>query len=129
MAPTKIQAFLHSLGNPELKQRESDLSVRPARSPWYWLEIAADFCCDRRMKRIFPVICLLSCLIAGHSFAGSATWSANPVSGDWNTAANWTPQTVPNGPNDVATFANSNVTRISFSANTEIGQIIFASGA
>jgi hypothetical protein len=29
------------------------------------------------------------------SLAGSATWDQNPTSGDWNAAANWTPQTVP----------------------------------
>jgi len=45
--------------------------------------------------------------------AGSATWKPNPTSGDWNTAANWTPATVPNGPDDVATFAQSNVKAIS----------------
>jgi hypothetical protein len=28
----------------------------------------------------------------------SAQWNFNPVSGDWNTAANWTPTTVPDGP-------------------------------
>jgi autotransporter-associated beta strand protein len=36
--------------------------------------------------------------------AGSATWSLTPQSGDWYNAANWVPETVPNGPNDVATF-------------------------
>jgi autotransporter-associated beta strand protein len=81
------------------------------------------------MKKLFPVIHVLSGLIAVHSFAASATWSANPISGDWNTAANWVPATVPNGPTDVATFANSNVTSVSFSANTEVSQIIFTSDA
>lgn len=37
--------------------------------------------------------------------ADSTTWDLNPTSGDWNTAANWTPTTVPNGPTDIATFA------------------------
>ena len=37
-------------------------------------------------------------------FAGSATRSASPATGDWNTAANWSPATVPNGASDVATF-------------------------
>ena len=61
--------------------------------------------------------------------AGSATWSANPISGDWNTAANWTPNTVPNGPNDVATFAASNQTDVTISASTEVNQLIFSPGA
>ncbi len=45
--------------------------------------------------------------------AGSATWDLNPTSGDWNTAANWTPMTVPNGPADIATFALSELTTVS----------------
>src|SRR5690242_21029793 len=94
-----------------------------------WLEITADFCCDGRMKRLFPVFCSLSCLIAAHSFAGSATWSTNPVSGDWNTAANWTPNTVPDGPTDIATFSTSNVTTISLSGAIEVAEIVFNSGA
>src|SRR5438552_1023378 len=46
------------------------------------------------------------------SLAGSATWATNPTSGDWNSAANWTPNTVPNGTSDVATFGASNVTNV-----------------
>jgi autotransporter-associated beta strand protein len=81
------------------------------------------------MKSLFPIICLCSWLIAAHSFAGSATWSANPVSGDWNTAANWTPNTVPNGPEDVAIFGSSALTAPSVSAATEVSGIIFDVGA
>jgi autotransporter-associated beta strand protein len=62
-------------------------------------------------------------------FAGSATWNLNPTSSDWNTAANWTPATVPNGPFDVATFASSNQPAISLSADIEINEIICNSGA
>src|SRR5438105_15915212 len=47
-----------------------------------------------------------------HSLAGSATWSNNPSSGDWNTASNWVPNTVPNGTSDVATFGESGVTDV-----------------
>ena len=60
--------------------------------------------------------------------AGSATWDLNPASGDWNTAANWTPMTVPNGAGDVATFGLSNTTTVSISANTEVNAIVFAPG-
>src|SRR6266478_9139969 len=63
------------------------------------------------------------------SQAASATWSTNPSSGDWNTAANWVPMTVPNGPNDTATFQASNQTFVSLSADTEVNGIIFSSGA
>src|SRR5947208_15938786 len=54
---------------------------------------------------------------ASSAFAGSATWNLNPTSGDWNTATNWTPATVPNGPNDTATFDVSNITDVFVSAN------------
>src|SRR2546425_13164045 len=63
------------------------------------------------------------------AFAGSATWKTNPGSGDWNTAANWTPATVPNGPVDIATFAFSNITNVSVSAEIEVDSIVFTSGA
>ncbi len=61
--------------------------------------------------------------------AGSATWSLNPVSSDWNTAANWSPATVPNGPADPATFDVSNTTGVSLSATTEVSEIVFNPGA
>ena len=61
--------------------------------------------------------------------AASATWSANPPSGDWNSASNWVPMTVPNGPSDIATFQTSNQTFVSLSADTEVNGIIFNSGA
>jgi autotransporter-associated beta strand protein len=64
-----------------------------------------------------------------NAFAGSATWKASPATGDWNTAANWTPNTVPNGPSDTATFASSNKTGVSISANTEVNTIVFNAGA
>jgi hypothetical protein len=59
------------------------------------------------------------------AFADSATWKLNPTSGDWNTATNWTPETVPNGPSDTATFATSNTTEVSFSATVEVNGIVF----
>ena len=62
--------------------------------------------------------------------AGSATWSSNPGSGDWNTAANWTPPTgYPNGAGDTATFDVSNTTAVSLSASVQVDGIIFNSGA
>jgi autotransporter-associated beta strand protein len=63
-------------------------------------------------------------------YAGSATWSTKPASNDWNTAANWMPATVPNGPTDVATFAGSSITSLRFSAvMTEVAAIVFNPGA
>jgi len=37
-------------------------------------------------------------------YAGSATWSLNATTGDWNTATNWTPPTVPNATIDTRHF-------------------------
>lgn len=66
---------------------------------------------------------------ANHAWAGSATWNLDPTSGDWNTAANWTPLSVPNGPSDIATFAESNQTTISISEPTEVSELAFTAGA
>ena len=64
------------------------------------------------------------------SFAGSATWATNPTSGDWNTAANWTPSTVPNSTTDVATFGASNVTNLTITnASVNLDSAVFNSGA
>ena len=62
-------------------------------------------------------------------YADSATWNLNPTSGQWNTATNWTPATIPNGPADVATFSVSNQTSVSTSADTEVSSIIFEPAA
>ena len=61
--------------------------------------------------------------------AGSATWNLNPTSGDWNTAANWTPATVPNGLSDIATFEASNTTDVSLSSSVTLNGITFEAGA
>ena len=66
---------------------------------------------------------------ASSSFAGSATWLANPASMDWNTAANWTPGGPPNGPSDTATFDVSTITGVSILADTEVSGIVFDAGA
>jgi hypothetical protein len=72
----------------------------------------------------------LSLLDARGAAAGSATWNLTPTGGgNWNTAANWTPNTVPNGPTDGASFGVSNTTGVSLSANTEVSGIVFNSGA
>ena len=60
--------------------------------------------------------------------AGSATWNLNPLSGDWNTPANWTPATVPNSAVDVASFSVSNQTSVSLSANAQ-AIVTFNAGA
>src|SRR6266576_3851590 len=62
---------------------------------------------------------------ASSTFAGSATWKASPATDDWNTAANWTPRTVPNGPADTATFSRSNQTGVFIALDTEVNGIVF----
>ena len=68
-------------------------------------------------------------LVSAAAYADSAQWNLNPASGDWNTASNWTPMTVPDGPADMATFALSNTTNVSISEDTEVNGIIFTSAA
>ena len=72
---------------------------------------------------------VLISLLTDHAQAGTATWKRNPRSGDWNTKTNWRPATVPNGSADTATFAPSNTTAISISANTELNGITFTAAA
>jgi autotransporter-associated beta strand protein len=73
-------------------------------------------------------LALVSFLIAS-SLHAAPIWDPNPGSGDWNTAANWTPATVPNGAADTATFALSKTTHVSISANTKVNGITFTPAA
>ena len=73
--------------------------------------------------------CSLMFVLPTLTYAISTQWDLDPISGDWNTAANWTPNDVPNGPADIATFGLSNTTDVSISANTEVNSIIFNSAA
>jgi autotransporter-associated beta strand protein len=73
--------------------------------------------------------CALIFFVPSVTYAVSAQWDLDPISGDWNTAANWTPMGVPNGPNDVATFGLSNTTAISISSQTTVNGITFVPGA
>jgi hypothetical protein len=73
--------------------------------------------------------CSLPFLLPTLTYATSAQWDLDPMSGDWNTAANWTPNGVPNGPSDTATFDLSNTTDVSISEDTEVNGITFTSAA
>jgi len=73
------------------------------------------------------VVLVAVCLGTVAAHAQDATWLATPVSGNWNTAANWTPATVPTG---TATFGASNTTTITFSTTfTSVGTLQFNAGA
>src|SRR6266480_1100931 len=83
-----------------------------------------------RLPLALVYLCFVAVIGVSNSVrAGSATWDLNPGSGDWNTAANWTPMTVPNGAADTATFALSNITNVSISANTQVNRITFTVSA
>ncbi len=85
-----------------------------------------------RLCRFISFVALWSALILSLNLrpaeAGSATWNFLPFNGDWNTAMNWTPPTVPNGPGDTATFGVSSHTSVSLSADTEVDSIVFNPG-
>jgi hypothetical protein len=81
-----------------------------------------------KIKLIVFLILTFSFILS--AAAGSATWNLDPASGDWNMAANWTPATVPNGPDDVATFSLSNQTSVSiFGVEIELSSLVFDPGA
>ncbi len=72
------------------------------------------------------MVLTLSLGVLSAVYAGSATWSTNPGTGDWNTAANWSPRTVPNGPADTATFPNSNTANPVIHSSVELDALVFA---
>lgn len=77
-----------------------------------------------------PLALLAVFLGAGPLFAGSATWLPSPSTGNWTTAANWSPATVPSSFTDIATFGTSSITTVtSTSASQFVGSIVFNSGA
>jgi len=81
-------------------------------------------------RKVFSLLvtCTFS-LATQATYADSATWNPEPVSGDWNVATNWTPATIPNGPEDTATFGRSREKSPFFSAATEVNSIVFNRGA
>ena len=61
------------------------------------------------------------------SLAGSATWLSAPQDSAWENANNWTPGGPPNGPSDVATFAQSSQRDVNVSTSEEVNSIVFTS--
>ena len=47
---------------------------------------------------VTAIRCSLLFLVPSVTYAISAQWDMDPISGDWNTAANWTPNGVARGP-------------------------------
>lgn len=79
------------------------------------------------MAGLLPALVLMASLQT--SQGGSATWNLNPTSGDWNTATNWTPATVPNGLSNTASFDFSNLTQISVAGFVIVRGIEFTPAA
>jgi len=76
--------------------------------------------------RISPWASLIVALLSAHlTHAGSATWNVNPATNDWNTATNWTPITIPNGPDDTATFDLSNSPDVVIHSDVEVNGVVF----
>jgi autotransporter-associated beta strand protein len=79
------------------------------------------------MKTKLAILLILA--LAIQAYADSATWSLNPTNNDWDTAENWTPNTIPDGPDDDATFSQSSTTSVVVAATEEVRALIFALGA
>src|SRR5262249_34928305 len=62
-------------------------------------------------------------------YAGSATWNLNPISNEWAKAENWTPPTVPNSPDDTATFGNTSVPNVVIHSDVEVNAVVFTDQA
>jgi autotransporter-associated beta strand protein len=66
------------------------------------------------LAALLPLLFLLLTIQSGHAQHGSATWSSDGKENLWGSLADWTPQVIPNGPEDIATFANSSTTYVDF---------------
>jgi hypothetical protein len=68
-------------------------------------------------------------LTAQISLGSSATWLLSPQNSAWENANNWTAGGPPNGPSDIATFAQSSQTSVNISTSVEVNSIVFSSGS
>jgi autotransporter-associated beta strand protein len=87
-----------------------------------------------KVKVLIAVVSLAAFLLPPgiqSSRAGSATWNLDPPNNYWNFATDWTPATVPNGPDDTATFRVSNTTDVLVEASNpiEVNGVVFDGGA
>src|SRR4051794_27180093 len=124
--------MLSTIGTQSMTTPVCALAMRPSRSCRLTLNQPLRLMRIRMNTFSFLIAAaLLFSAAQRHSLAGSATWDQNPLSGDWNTAANWTPQTVPNATTDIATFDASTVTNVlvDFGSNINVDSVVFDSGA
>ena len=78
----------------QLTKTTSSRRIWRSQAPWRRRRVPCS------LSAMSTLVSLL--LAAATTFGGSATWNLNPTTGDWNTATNWTPETVPNGPAETA---------------------------
>ncbi|PYK12591.1 MAG: hypothetical protein DME65_03795, partial [Verrucomicrobia bacterium] len=78
---------------------------------------------------IRSIAAVLLLLCAQVSLAGSATWLSSPQNSAWENANNWTPGGPPNGPSDIATFAQSSQGDVNISTSEEVNSIVFTSNS
>ena len=76
---------------------------------------------------VHSIVAAMLVLTAQVSLAGSATWLLSPQDSAWENAKNWTPGGPPNGPSDIATFAQSSQTNVNISTSVEVNNIVFTS--
>ena len=75
---------------------------------------------------IAAVVLLLTAQI---SLAGSARWLLSPQDSAWENLSNWTAGGPPNGPSDIATFAQSSQRHVNISTSKEVDRIVFTSNS
>ena len=78
---------------------------------------------------VHSIAAVMLLLTAQISLAGSATWLSAPQDSAWENANNWTLGGPPNGPSDIATFAQSSQTDVNISTSEEVNSIVFTSDA
>jgi autotransporter-associated beta strand protein len=81
--------------------------------------------CGSLCRAEYLTIFLLIVVMLDTAQGGSATWNINPPTNDWNTATNWTPPTIPNSPEDTATFENTNGTTSVIHSDVELDTLLF----
>ena len=75
------------------------------------------------------IVAAVLLLNAQISLAGSATWLSSPQDSAWENANNWTAGGPPNGPSDIATFAQSSQRNVNISTSEQVNSIVFTSGS
>ena len=75
------------------------------------------------------LLIILSLALSINAYAVTATWNLNPTTDDWNTASNWTPNSVPNSASAIAVFDVSNLTSVVVGSEDTVDHITFNPGA